>query len=151
MNGQLIVSDWTESLPGRDGSARDGGAAPGALTDQQRNAGFGDGINIAIGPLPQTGIQYSEQLALTSATAYACSRARAETLASLPSIVYQQVSEAIRQRARGTDAWRLLYDDPNPHMDSTCFYEVMNMRMVNRVAHAWLCSEVQNRIRTPSA
>lgn len=132
VNGQLIVSDWTDSLNYRDGSARDGGAAPSALTDQQRNAGFGDGINLALSPTPQTGIAYSEQLALTSATAYACSRARAETLASLPSIVYQQVSEAIRQRARGTDPWRLLYDDPNPHMDATCFYELMNMRMVNR-------------------
>ncbi len=55
-----------------------------------------------------------------------------ETLGSLPSIVYQQVSEAIRRRARGTDPWRLLYDDPNPFMDSTCFYELNNMRMVNR-------------------
>ncbi len=132
MNGQIIVSDCLDNLlPDRAGNARSGSRAPGASSVS--NAGFGSGIDVYIGgPQPQTGMQYSEALALTSATAYACSRARAETLGSLPSIVYQQVNEAVRRRARGTDPWRLLYDDPNPFMDSTCFYELNNMRMVNR-------------------
>lgn len=131
MNGQVIVSDWQDNLlPDRAGGARDGGSAPRSAS--MGNTGFGNGIDISLLPTPATGVQYSEALALTSATAYACSRARAETLASLPSIVYQQVSETIRRRARGTDPWHLLYDDPNPFMDSTCFYELMNTRQVNR-------------------
>jgi HK97 family phage portal protein len=131
VNGQVVVSDWQDNLnfePG--GNARSGSGAPRSAAYDGR--GFGAGVDINMMPTPQTGTQYSEALALTSATAYACSRARAETLGSLPAIVYQQATERIRQRARGTDPWRLLYDDPNPFMDATCFYELMNMRMVNR-------------------
>lgn len=131
MNGHIVVQDCLDNLlPDRAGAQSSGGGAPRSAAYDGR--GFGAGVDINLMPTPQTGTQYSEALAMTSATAYACSRARAETLGSLPAIVYQQATERIRQRARGTDPWRLLYDDPNPFMDATCFYELMNMRMVNR-------------------
>ncbi len=131
-DSQVIVHDWQDQfLADRAPEYSADGKTPRAGS-QASNAGFGDGITLMIGQTPATGIQYSEGRALTSATAYACTRARAETLASLPSIIYRQVSQTVRERARGSDPWRLLYDEPNPHMDPMSFYELMNMRMVNR-------------------
>lgn len=128
MNGQVIVHDWQDNfLPDRTQSVGQDNRAP-----RSSDAGFGAGVNVMIGATPQTGLPYSESIAMTSATAYACSRARAEMLAGLPSIVYEQMNEFTRRRARQTAPWQLLYDDPNPFMDAMNFYELVNMRQVNR-------------------
>lgn len=125
---QLIVRDWQDSIASSQAAPR----SSSILRDGESLWWSGGGITGVYGITPSTGIAFSEGRAMTSATAYACTRARAETLASLPAIVYSQVSKVIRERAHGTDAWYLLHDEPNPNMSAMTFYELMNMRQVNR-------------------
>ncbi|MGN6133363.1 MAG: phage portal protein [Aureliella sp.] len=132
-NNQLIVNDWQDQLAQR--RSEDQSPAAASTVSAVRNGEqywWGGGITGVFGATPSTGIAFNESIGMTSATAYACTRARAETLASLPPIVYRQVSEVVRERAKGSDPWYLLYDEPNPEMDSMTFYEMMNMRQVNR-------------------
>lgn len=79
-----------------------------------------------------SGVVMDESRSMQLATIFACSRAIAETLGSLPGIVYEEMTEAERGRARGTPQWELLHDSPNPHMDSMQFYELNTLRLVNR-------------------
>lgn len=69
---------------------------------------------------------------MTVSTVYACTQARAETLASLPPMVYLETAANTRRRHSGNPVWQLLHDCPNPHMDSMQFWELMQMRVVNR-------------------
>ena len=69
---------------------------------------------------------------MTVSTVYACSQARAETLASLPPMVYLELDSNTRRRDSDNQVWRLLHDQPNPHMDSMTFWELMQLRIVNR-------------------
>jgi len=126
-DSRIIVNDWLDP----NVNASEKVQATSALKDNEA-AWWGGSITGAYGAVPTAGIALTEGRAMTSATAYACSRARAETLASLPPIVYLQNGTHRRSRARGSDPWYLLYDEPNPHMDSMVFNELMNMRQVNR-------------------
>ncbi len=126
-NSQIIVNDWLDPQT----QAAEKVQATSAMKDNEA-AWWGNTITGVYGATPTAGIALSEGRAMTSATAYACSRARAETLASLPPIVYQQFDLRRRSRANGSDPWYLLYDEPNPHMNSMTFYELMNLRQVNR-------------------
>ncbi len=51
------------------------------------------------GSLPAAGLRVGEREAMACSTAFACTRAISETLASISGIVYQQISEGVRQRA----------------------------------------------------
>lgn len=125
-DNQLIVRDWQDEVAS-DRAPRSSSQSTG------ESLWWGNSITgVWGGSTPSTGMRFSESIAMTSATAYACTRARAETLASLPAIVYSEVSKVIRKRASGTKPWRLLHDEPNPQMDSMTFFELMNMRQVNR-------------------
>lgn len=127
----IIVNDWQDDLAVQH--ANHASQSPGASTmKDMEQLWWGNSISGIYGATPATGVRVTEGRALTSVTALACSRARAETLASLPPIVYKQIDETRRGRARGSDPWYLLHDEPNPDMDSMTFYELMNMRMVNR-------------------
>lgn len=78
------------------------------------------------------GIAVNNDTALNSATAFACTRAIAETLASLPAVVFENLDMEQRQKARGNSMWSLLHDQPNPQMDSMTWYELNAKRVVNR-------------------
>lgn len=69
---------------------------------------------------------------MTSAAVFACTQARAETLASLPPMVYKEMAANSRRRHSENGLWQLLHDCPNPVMDSMTFWEMIEMRIVNR-------------------
>jgi len=79
-----------------------------------------------------SGVVVDECRAMQQATVFACSRAIAEALASLPGLVYEEMTEADRRRARDTPQWGLLHDSPNPLMDAMQFFELCSLRLVNR-------------------
>jgi HK97 family phage portal protein len=92
----------------------------------------GSWIGGLFGGPPAAGIPVTQDSAMTVSTVYACSQARAETLASLPPMVYRELDSNTRRRDSENAVWRLLHDQPNPHMDSMTFWELMQLRIVNR-------------------
>lgn len=89
-------------------------------------------ISGVYGGSPAAGLDVTQDSAMTVATVYACTQARAETLASLPPMVYLQLGNGARRRSSDNDLWALLHDSPNPDMDSMTFYELWQMRSMNR-------------------
>ena len=69
---------------------------------------------------------------MSCSAVFACTQARSEILASLPAIVYRQVSPTARRRDGDNGLWRLLHDQPNPEMDAMVLYELLQTRVVNR-------------------
>jgi HK97 family phage portal protein len=84
------------------------------------------------GGQPAAGMPVTQDTAMTSAAVFACTQARAETLASLPPMVYQEMATNSRRRHSENQLWQLLHDCPNPIMDSMTFWELIEMRIVNR-------------------
>jgi HK97 family phage portal protein len=82
------------------------------------------------GGTTSAGNAFTDEQAMAITAVYACSRAIAENLASLPGLVYRQEP---RQRTLDRDGipWQLLHDEPNPEMDSMTFWELLTVRMEN--------------------
>jgi HK97 family phage portal protein len=78
------------------------------------------------------GVGVSPDSALSSAAAFACTRARAETLASLPAVVFEAQDGEQRRKARQNPMWALLHDQPNPELDSMTWYSLNAKRLINR-------------------
>ncbi|QEG40445.1 phage portal protein [Roseimaritima ulvae] len=78
------------------------------------------------------GIAVTQESAMTSATVYACTQAIAETVGSLPGLVYESVDDRNRERAKRHRVYSLLHDSPNPLMNALTFYEMGTMRALNR-------------------
>lgn len=78
------------------------------------------------------GMPVNQETAMNSSAAFACTRARSETLASLPAVVYEHADGDERRRARQNPLWALLHDQPNPQMDSMNWYGLAARRMINR-------------------
>lgn len=90
------------------------------------------------------GVTVNQQTAMNCAAAMACTRALAETLSTLPAVVYENMEENERRRARTSRMWSLLHDAPNRHMDSRTFYGMQTKRLVNR-GNAFALQERNNR------
>jgi HK97 family phage portal protein len=88
------------------------------------NGAFGTGTTAA-------GVTFSDEQALTCSAVFACLRAIAENLGSLPGLVYEQMAKQ-RSLARDGIPWQLLHDEPNPEMDSMTFWELCGMRLEAR-------------------
>lgn len=71
-----------------------------------------------------SGISVTENSALTSSAVFGCVRVLAETVASLPLIVYQRVGEG-KERAPDHYLYNLLHDRPNEFMTSFEFRETL--------------------------
>lgn len=69
--------------------------------------------------------------AMTSSAVYACSKAIAENLASLPVEIYE-IDGDRRNLVRDNPVLRMLSLEPNPEIDAFAFWELMFLRMVNR-------------------
>jgi HK97 family phage portal protein len=67
----------------------------------------------SLGSRTQAGFPISPDLALQVSTVFACVKVIAETIASLPLIVYERVSDTAKQRAVGTPEYKLLHRMPN--------------------------------------
>lgn len=78
----------------------------------------------SIVPEAASGVHISPGNALTYSAIYACVRVLAESVASLPLIVYQRDGE-LKQRAREFPLYRILHDQPNPLMTSFQFRETL--------------------------
>lgn len=70
------------------------------------------------GALTATGLRVSPETALTSAVVYACVNVLAQTIASLPLIVYRRLPGGGKERADGHPLYDLLHDRPNGEMTS---------------------------------
>lgn len=70
------------------------------------------------------GMMVNEDVALTYSAVFACVRILAETLSSLPWILFEQQGR-MKQRARGHPLYSLLHTSPNPEMSSFEFREAM--------------------------
>lgn len=81
---------------------------------------------------PSAGVAFTETQAMTLSAVFACSRAIAENIGSLPPLVYNQLEKQRAIANRNDIPWRLLHDEPNPEMDSMVFWELMALRLENR-------------------
>jgi len=91
--------------------------------------------NRLAGTSTAAGVAVNYEAAMSCATAYACTKALSETLATLPAIVYRDEDDGVRVRASGSDPWQLLHDMPCPLrscLGSTGFYDQGTVRLVNR-------------------
>lgn len=71
------------------------------------------------------GIQVDEFNALNVTAVFACVRILAESIASLPLPVYQNLPDGAKDRATDHYLYPVLHDQPNPEMSSFEFREVM--------------------------
>lgn len=72
-----------------------------------------------------TGKAVNEKTALRSTTVFACVRVIAESIASLPLIVYERQSDGSRKPATDHPVYHLLHDTPNPWMSSFTWRETL--------------------------
>jgi HK97 family phage portal protein len=101
-------------------------------TDASAWTHIGGVSNYVGGKKPAAGIEVDYHTALNCAAVLACTRAIAETLATLPALVYENMPDESREKARQNPLWRLCHDQPNPDMDSVTFYGMQTKRLVNR-------------------
>ncbi|MBP2028702.1 HK97 family phage portal protein [Acetoanaerobium pronyense] len=71
-----------------------------------------------------SGKTVNERTALQTTAVYACVRILAETLASLPLHVYRHTENG-KEKAKDSQVYRLLHDEPNPEMTSFVFRETL--------------------------
>lgn len=79
-----------------------------------------------------SGISVTEDSAMELTTVYACVRIIAETVASLPLMVYRRTGERSREVDRKHPLFRVLHRRPNPWMTSFTFRETMVGHLVLR-------------------
>lgn len=72
-----------------------------------------------------SGMSVTSGNAVEVAAVMAAVRVIAEDIGKLPAIVYRELSEDRRERARDTRSWRLIHDKPNRWMSSQAFRETM--------------------------
>ena len=72
-------------------------------------------------PKTASGIAVDEQTALRLSTVYACIRVLAETVGTLPLVVFRRKKDGSRQKATDHYLYRILHDEPNPEMTSAQF------------------------------
>lgn len=73
--------------------------------------------------LPKTaaGVAVDEKTALRMTTVYACIRVLAETVGTLPLVVFRRRKDGSRERATDHYLYGILHDSPNPEMTSAQF------------------------------
>ena len=77
------------------------------------------------GPSSATGQSVTIDTALQLSAVYSCVRVKAEDIASLPLILYRRLGEGGKERATDHPLYRILHDQPNPHMTALGFRETM--------------------------
>jgi len=81
-------------------------------------------------PPSSTGVQVSEETALTYAPVWACVYAISSDEAALPLIHYQRLPNGGKRRYTESKLYRLLHDEPNPEMSSMTMRETMTAHML---------------------
>ncbi len=75
------------------------------------------------GPTTATGRSVSASTAMKASAVFACVRVRAETVASLPWVVYRRLSGGGKERDPSHPLYELLHDQPNPEQTAIEFRE----------------------------
>ena len=75
------------------------------------------------GPTTATGRSVSASTAMKASAVFACVRVRAETVASLPWVVYRRLSGGGKERDPSHPLYELLHDQPNPEKTAIEFRE----------------------------
>jgi HK97 family phage portal protein len=78
----------------------------------------------ASGRTEWTGVQVTDEIALTYSAVFACVKVLAETMASVPLVLYERRDRG-RVRATEHPIYRLLHDAPNPEMSASELRETM--------------------------
>lgn len=123
-----------------------GGVQSSSVLKNGERYWWGGYLTGVYGDKPAAGLTINHHTAMTLPTVFACSRARAETLASLPPFIFLELQSNTRRRSDDNELWQLLHDSPNEDMDSMTFYELLNLRQVNR-GNAWCEIERDSRDR----
>lgn len=71
------------------------------------------------------GVSITESSSMTIPAVYSCVRLLAETLASIPLLVYRRDSKGGKYRENGHSLYPILHDQPNPFMTSFTFRETL--------------------------
>jgi len=82
-----------------------------------------------IGVDSAAGIRVTPDSAMRSEAVFSCVRVRAETLASLPLIVYKRLPDGGKERASNHPLYRVLHDQPNSWQTSLEFREMSNAHL----------------------
>lgn len=102
---------------------------PGAVAAEKRDW-FTEGKNPPWwGYSTEAGVAVSEDGALRLATAWACIRLLSETVATLPAIIYRELSDG-RERASTHPMYSLLHDKPNPNTPAVPYYETLMLHLL---------------------
>lgn len=83
---------------------------------------------------PQTnesGVPVTEDTALNFSAVWCATRIIAETVASLPLLIYERTDDDGKLRARQHPLWPLLHDAPNGEMSAYTFLETVTAHVVN--------------------
>lgn len=81
-------------------------------------------VRVADG-IEQAGYNLTGDGALRQATVFACVRVLAESIASLPLHIYEELAEGSKKQARQHYLWPLLHDSPNNFQTSYEFWEMV--------------------------
>lgn len=104
----------------------------------ERRAHPGSNINwgswFGRGAQTYTGVDVTPQTALNYSAYYACIRVIAETIATLPLLVYRQKSRG-RDRAPELPIYKLLHNTPNPEMTSVEYRETKFAHVLSWGSH----------------
>ena len=84
---------------------------------------------LAGGHKTATGKDIDEKTALTSTIVFACIQCLAQTVSSLPLVLYEKIDENSRERAVDHPLYKVLHDNPNPEMISMVFRETMMLHL----------------------
>jgi len=111
-----------------------------------RSAGFTDDELLA--PLAVAGVPVSSETAMRCAAVHACVRVLADSVASLPLVVYRRTSRG-RERATDSPLYYLLHDQPNQEHTSYEFREFLMVSLL-LTGNAYAIVE-RDRDGTPTA
>ena len=97
-----------------------------AYMDRLASGGFG---------LSAAGQNVTVESALRYSTVWACVRAIAETVASLPCITYRRRSDGGKERATEHRLYELLHDQPNPEQTAMDYWETVMAHVLTQGNH----------------
>jgi phage portal protein BeeE len=88
------------------------------------------GVNGATYQPNDAGVSFTDARALSVSTVFSCVRLLAETVATMPLILYKRMPDGSRQRATDHPAFALMADAPNPQMTALELREALTAQLV---------------------
>lgn len=91
----------------------------------QKTADFIKGVDIDGSSQSNSGVSVDEETALKTSAVFACVKVLAETVASLPLVLYDETVDGNKEKAKQHPLYWVLHDIPNDEMTSFSFREMM--------------------------